>query len=234
MRSFRNVRRLVPMTPDFRGDALWLRIDGKLWVTPLFVALAFIEFSDVIFAVDSVPAIFALTNEPFIVFTSNVFAILGLRAMYFLLKDFADRFHLLKYGLAFVLMFVGTKMLIVEFFKIPVLVSLGTVAIPSPTILMAAGAAYTMAATIAVNRVGPKRNRQGSAKAKRSSVRLRGVRFRACSRTRCGTSTRRVDRCMPQDAPMPGCMALVKAIGAPASRTSRSIASRSSWSAKIR
>jgi tellurite resistance protein TerC len=87
-----------------------------------------VEVTDLVFAVDSIPAIFAITADPFIVLTSNIFAILGLRAMYFLLKDVADRFHLLKYGLAVVLIFVGTKMLIVEWVKIPVLVSLGTVA----------------------------------------------------------------------------------------------------------
>jgi len=86
-----------------------------------------VEFSDVIFALDSIPAIFAITSDPFIVFTSNIFAILGLRALYFLLADMADRFHLLKYGLAVVLMFVGSKMLIVDWFKIPVAVSLGVV-----------------------------------------------------------------------------------------------------------
>jgi tellurite resistance protein TerC len=82
-----------------------------------------------VFAVDSIPAIFAITKDPFIVLTSNIFAILGLRAMYFLLKDVADRFHLLKYGLAMVLVFVGTKMLIVDWYKIPVMISLGAVAI---------------------------------------------------------------------------------------------------------
>lgn len=93
----------------------------------MFLVLVLIEVSDVIFAVDSIPAIFAVTQDPFIVFTSNIFAILGLRALYFLLADMADRFHLLKYGLAAVLIFVGTKMLIVDWFKIPVAVSLGVV-----------------------------------------------------------------------------------------------------------
>ena len=104
------VRRMVPVTADFRGDALWTRIDGRLWVTPLFVALVFIEFSDVIFAVDSVPAIFALTNEPFIVFTSNVFAILGLRSLFFVLQSMVQAFRFLKYGLGVILLFVGAKM----------------------------------------------------------------------------------------------------------------------------
>lgn len=96
--------------------------------TPLLLALILVEFSDVIFAVDSIPAIFAITTDPFIVLTSNIFAILGLRAMYFLLAGMADRFSLLKYGLAMVLIFIGTKMLIVDFVKIPVAISLAIVA----------------------------------------------------------------------------------------------------------
>ena len=104
--------------------------DGKLvrYATPLFLVLVLVEITDLIFAVDSIPAIFAITTDPFIVLTSNVFAILGLRAMYFLLADMADRFSLLKYGLAIVLMFVGVKMMLIDIFKIPVPVSLGVVA----------------------------------------------------------------------------------------------------------
>lgn len=98
------------------------------YATPLFLALVLVEITDVIFAVDSIPAIFAITTDPFIVLTSNVFAILGLRAMYFLLADMADRFSLLKYGLAIVLIFVGGKMMLIDVFKIPVLVSLAVVA----------------------------------------------------------------------------------------------------------
>ncbi|MCE1183208.1 MAG: TerC family protein [Rhodocyclales bacterium] len=103
---------------------------GKVvrYATPLFLALVLVEFSDIIFAVDSIPAIFAITTDPFIVLTSNIFAILGLRAMYFLLADMADRFSLLKYGLALVLMFIGVKMLLIDLFKIPILFSLGVVA----------------------------------------------------------------------------------------------------------
>lgn len=97
------------------------------YVTPLFLVLVLVEISDVIFAVDSIPAIFAITTDPFIVLTSNIFAILGLRAMYFLLADMADRFALLKYGLAIVLMFIGTKMLLIDLIKIPVVFSLGVV-----------------------------------------------------------------------------------------------------------
>jgi tellurite resistance protein TerC len=103
---------------------------GKMvrYATPLFLVLVLVELSDLIFAVDSIPAIFAITTDPFIVLTSNVFAILGLRAMYFLLADMADRFSLLKYGLALVLMFIGVKMLLIDLYKIPVTFSLGVVA----------------------------------------------------------------------------------------------------------
>ena len=121
------VRQHMRITLDYHGDKFWITEKGKRWFTPMFLVLVLIEFSDVIFAMDSIPAIFAITNDPFIVFTSNIFAILGLRALYFLLADMSERFHLLKFGLALVLMFVGTKMLIVEWFKIPVAVSLGVV-----------------------------------------------------------------------------------------------------------
>jgi tellurite resistance protein TerC len=106
----RAFRRIVPVTPQMHGERFFVRVDGVRHATPLFVSLLFIELSDIIFAIDSVPAIFALTREPLIVFTSNVFAILGLRAMYFLLAGMVDRFWALKYGLALVLVFVGLKM----------------------------------------------------------------------------------------------------------------------------
>ena len=106
----RLLKRLVPVWPRIEGERFWVRRDGVLYATPLFVALVFIEFSDIIFAIDSVPAIFALTNEPLIVFTSNIFAILGLRAMFFLLANAVQMFHYLKYGLGVVLIFVGLKM----------------------------------------------------------------------------------------------------------------------------
>jgi len=106
----RLVKRFVPIWPRIEGDSFWVRRDGVLYATPLLVALVFIEFSDIIFAIDSVPAIFALTNEPLIVFTSNIFAILGLRAMFFLLANAVQMFHYLKYGLGVVLIFVGLKM----------------------------------------------------------------------------------------------------------------------------
>jgi tellurite resistance protein TerC len=123
-------RRFVPVTPTLHGDRFFTRIDGRLAATPLFVALLFLEMSDIIFAVDSVPAIFALTKEPLIVFTSNIFAILGLRAMYFLLAGAVDTFHLLKYGLGVVLVFVGLKMVwLNEAFggKFPISWSLGII-----------------------------------------------------------------------------------------------------------
>ncbi|MDQ3002026.1 MAG: TerC family protein [Fibrobacterota bacterium] len=117
------------VTPGFHGASFVVKIDGIRWLTPMFLVLVMVEISDVIFAVDSIPAIFAITTDPFIVFTSNIFAILGLRALYFLLVDLAERFHLLKYGLALVLVFVGTKMLIAGFYKIPIVIALGVVAI---------------------------------------------------------------------------------------------------------
>ena len=106
----RLVRRVLPVTPGLHGQAFLVRVAGRLHATPLLVALLVLEVSDIVFAVDSVPAIFAITREPLLVFTSNVCAILGLRAMYFLLADAVQRFHLLHYGLALVLVFVGLKM----------------------------------------------------------------------------------------------------------------------------
>jgi tellurite resistance protein TerC len=124
------VKKLFPVTPQFHGDKFWVEIDGKTWVTPLFVALAFIEFSDIIFAIDSVPAIFALTNEPFIVFTSNIFAIIGLRSLFFVLQSMVKAFIFLKYGLGVILVFVGLKMVwLNEAFggKFPISLSLGII-----------------------------------------------------------------------------------------------------------
>jgi tellurite resistance protein TerC len=104
------LRRVLPVTPTFHGDRFFIRENGALLATPLFVALMFLNIVDTVFAVDSVPAIFGLTNEPLVVFTSNMFAILGLRNLYFLLAEAVDLFHLLKYGLGIVLCFVGLKM----------------------------------------------------------------------------------------------------------------------------
>jgi tellurite resistance protein TerC len=108
--AIRLIKKVVPVTPQYHGEKFWVQLDGKWFVTPLFVTLVFIEFSDIIFAIDSVPAIFALTNEPFIVFTSNVFAIIGLRALFFVLEHMVKAFELLKYGLGVILVFVGLKM----------------------------------------------------------------------------------------------------------------------------
>ena len=125
----RFMRKHLRLTPQYHGNALSVTQEGKRWYTPLFAVLMLIAITDVIFAVDSIPAIFAITTDPFIVLTSNVFAVLGLRAMFFLLAGMADRFHLLPYGLAIVLVFIGTKMLIIDLYKIPVLVSLLAVAL---------------------------------------------------------------------------------------------------------
>jgi tellurite resistance protein TerC len=124
-------RRFVPTTAELHGQRFFVRSNGRLYATPLFVALLFLEATDVIFAVDSVPAIFALTSEPLIVFTSNIFAILGLRALYFMLAGAIDKFHMLKYGLALVLIFVGLKMVwLNDLFggKFPISLSLGIIA----------------------------------------------------------------------------------------------------------
>ncbi len=122
------LRRWIPSTDGYRGDHFFTVEGGRRLATPLFFVLVLIELADLVFAVDSIPAIFAVTTDPFIVFTSNIFAILGLRSMYFLLADIVPRFVYLKTGLALVLVFVGVKMSIVEWFKIPTPVSLGVVA----------------------------------------------------------------------------------------------------------
>jgi len=124
-------RRFVPVTPALHGQRFFVRLNGILHATPLFVTLLFVEVTDIIFAVDSVPAIYALTGEPLIVFVSNVFAILGLRALYFLLAGMMDRFYMLKYGLAVVLIFVGLKIAWLNDLyggKFPITISLGIIA----------------------------------------------------------------------------------------------------------
>ena len=113
-------KKIFPTTPHFHGDKFFVRQNGVLMITPLFITLIFVEFSDLVFAIDSIPAIIGITNDPFLVFTSNVFAILGLRSLYFALKGFADIFHYLKYGLAVILMFIGVKMLISKIYHVPV------------------------------------------------------------------------------------------------------------------
>ncbi|MBP4127569.1 TerC family protein [Klebsiella pneumoniae] len=119
------IRSHLRMTDKIESERFFTRKNGVLFATPLLLVLILVELSDVIFAVDSIPAIFAVTTDPFIVLTSNLFAILGLRAMYFLLAGVAERFSMLKYGLSVILVFIGVKMLIVDFYHIPVAISLG-------------------------------------------------------------------------------------------------------------
>jgi tellurite resistance protein TerC len=127
--AIRWLRSHMNITRELHGERFFVMQDGLRYATPLFLALVLVEISDLIFAVDSIPAIFAITTDPFVVLTSNVFAILGLRSMYFLLADAADRFSLLKYGLAVVLMFIGVKMMLIDVYKIPVGFSLAVVAV---------------------------------------------------------------------------------------------------------
>jgi tellurite resistance protein TerC len=126
--AVRLLRRFIKVTPDYQGQRFFIRKDGTLWATPLLLVLVVVETTDVIFAVDSIPAIFAITLDPFIVYTSNVFAILGLRALFFLLAGVMEMFRYLKVGLSFVLCFVGAKMMLVDLYKIPIGISLGVVA----------------------------------------------------------------------------------------------------------
>jgi tellurite resistance protein TerC len=121
------LRRVLPVAKSFDGERFFTVENGKRIATPLFLVIALVGLTDVIFAVDSIPAIFAITTDPFIVLTSNVFAILGLRAMYFLLAAVAAKFHLLSYGLAVILVFIGTKMMLIDLVKVPVGISLGVV-----------------------------------------------------------------------------------------------------------
>jgi len=120
-------RRCMPVTNDYVQGRFFVMQDGRRWATPLMVVLLLIETTDLIFAVDSIPAILAISRDPFIVYTSNVFAILGLRSLYFALSGMMHRFHYLHYGLAVILVFVGGKMLLTEVFKIPIMVALGVV-----------------------------------------------------------------------------------------------------------
>ncbi len=131
------LRRVIPVTENYEGDHFFIRRAGKLMATPLFLVLVLIESTDLIFAVDSIPAIFAVTQETFIIYISNVFAILGLRSLYFLLAGVIDKFYYLKLGLSVVLVFVGIKMSIVDLYKIPVGVSLGVIAVILATSIIA-------------------------------------------------------------------------------------------------
>lgn len=124
----RGFRKLFPVTPELHGDKFLVLKDGRRYATPLLLALVAVEVTDLIFAIDSIPAIFAITQDPFIVFTSNIFAILGLRSLYFLLAGIITKFVYLKVGLSLVLIFVGVKMLLMDIYKIPIVASLLTIA----------------------------------------------------------------------------------------------------------
>jgi tellurite resistance protein TerC len=126
--AYRLFRRIVPSVSEYHGSRFTIVKDGKRYATPLFAVLVLIEWTDLVFAVDSIPAIFAVTSDPFIVFTSNIFAILGLRSLFFVLAGVVGKFHLLKPALAAVLLFVGAKMLLLDVLKVPIGVSLGVVA----------------------------------------------------------------------------------------------------------
>ncbi len=121
------VRRVLPMTDGYRGKHFFAIENGRRFATPLLLVLVLVEATDLLFAVDSIPAIFGITRDPFLVFTSNIFAVLGLRSLFFLLASVVQKFHLLKYGLAVILTFVGTKMLLEHWIHIPILLSLGVV-----------------------------------------------------------------------------------------------------------
>ncbi|MBF8296001.1 MAG: tellurium resistance protein TerC [Bacteroidetes bacterium] len=125
--AVRMLKKLVPVTPGYHGSKFFLKIDGKYTATLLFVVLIVVETTDLLFALDSIPAIFAITTDPFIVYTSNVFAILGLRALYFALAGLMNLFHYLKIGLAIVLTFVGVKMLLAHVFPIPITIALAVI-----------------------------------------------------------------------------------------------------------
>ncbi len=121
-------RKIMPVTPDFEGSKFFVIKEGKRFATPLFIVLLVVETTDLVFAVDSIPAVLAITHDPFIVYTSNVFAILGLRSLYFALAGTIHLFHYLHYGLSAILVFVGGKMVVSDFFKVPIGVSLGVIA----------------------------------------------------------------------------------------------------------
>lgn len=125
--AFRLFQRLVPSVPEFHGDRFVVKVDGRTLATPLLAVLVLVETSDVLFALDSIPAVFGVTQDPFIVYTSNIFAILGLRSLYFLLSGVVDKFVYLKTGLALILAFVGAKMLIHDFYHVPIPISLGVI-----------------------------------------------------------------------------------------------------------
>ena len=156
----RLARRVIPSTPRLDGDRFFSVENGRRVATPLFMALLMVEVTDVVFAVDSLPAIFAITRDPFIVFTSNIFAILGLRSLFFLLADLVDRFRYLKVGLAAVLVFVGAKMTAVDFVKLPPLASLAVIAL---LLGASVGASWIASRREAASGAGGKRGGPGAA-----------------------------------------------------------------------
>jgi len=139
------VRKIFRVTPAFHEDKFFVTLDNSLWATPLFVVVVMIEVTDLVFAVDSIPAILAISDDPFIVYTSNVFAILGLRSLYFALAGIEKYFIYLKYGLAAILVFVGIKMCIADFYKIPIGISLGFIVL-------------SLAVTVVASRLTKKKN----------------------------------------------------------------------------
>jgi tellurite resistance protein TerC len=146
------VARVIPITPVFHGSKFWLREGGRLVATPLLVALIIVETTDVVFALDSVPAVLAVTREPFLVYTSNIFAMLGLRALYFLLAGIVERFRYIRVGLAGILIFLGAKLLLGEIVEFPNWVSLAVIAV-------------SISLSIAASLIWPGRSAQYSAKA---------------------------------------------------------------------
>ncbi len=147
----RVMRKSMRITQDYQGESFFVRIDGLRYATPMLVVLLLIEAADLVFAVDSIPAIFAVTTDPFIVFTSNIFAIMGLRALYFLLADMAERFYYLKYGVAIILTVIGGKMLAAPWFHVPVQWSLGVVGM---ILLVSVGASLALSRRTAVRDAG--------------------------------------------------------------------------------
>ena len=150
-------RRLLPLTHHFDGQRFWTRENGRRVATPLFLALLVVEASDIVFAVDSIPAIFAVTREPFLVYTANAFALLGLRSLYFLLADLLPRFRYLRFGLAAILVFVGAKMLLIDVLHIPPAISLGVIV-------------ALLGAAIAVSMHADRRDRRNDAMAETAEV----------------------------------------------------------------
>jgi len=136
-RVLKFIRRYIPITSEYHGQKFFILEAGKRVATPLFMVLILVELTDVMFALDSIPAIFAITQEPFIVYTSNVFAILGLRSLYFLLAGIIDKFIYLRFGLAFILTYVGVKLLLLDIYHIPTLLSLFIIALALGVSIMA-------------------------------------------------------------------------------------------------